>query len=364
MRNIAVESSNVLQRRIPSLDGLRAISIVLVVLGHAAGTRNGYPSGYFDSAARFGVRIFFLLSGFLITSLLMREQKTSGGISLRTFYTKRALRILPVFYSFLLIVAALGGLKVLHLHLNDLLAAATFTMNFRLSGDWHVAHFWSLSTEEQFYFVWPVLLALAGINKSLKLAILAVLISPVASEAAWMRGYPLTGRLFLSVNAIATGCVFASLRPRLQMSARYMRFLTSNWTAVIGALAVALNLWNGRGAVLFYAIGSVCCAIFVDRLITVKDKLTWLLNATPVIFLGTLSYSLYVWQQIFLDQTSNAIYTSFPLNIILALICSIASFFLIERPFLRLRAKSELIGPRMVEHDRYNALDRRAETLS
>lgn len=350
--------------RIPSLDGLRAFSIVLVLFAHVAGTPNAYQlAPLAGDLALFGVRIFFMISGFLITFLLIREQERDGNISLKGFYYRRASRILPVFFSYLLVLAILGWLGDLHVKTEDLWTAATFTANVR-STDWNVGHFWSLSTEEQFYLLWPALIALAGIKKSLRAALVLLIVSPVVSGIFWKLEYPHLAMLGISVNAIAGGCVLAGVRPRLHLSSRYMQFLKSQGPLALGLLALILNLWDGHGAILLYGVETLLGMIFLDRLITFQDTLTRFLNWKPIVFLGMLSYSLYIWQQIFLNRTGHAVFNSFPLNLILALTCSVASFFLIERPFLMLKRTIKAQAARRVEPNALTVLDIPARTLS
>ena len=104
--------------RIPSLDGLRAISIVAVVLGHMAGTR-GFPAALtaiirnpIVDFANLGVRVFFVISGFLITGILIDESARTGGISLKRFYYRRTLRIFPAYIALLLVMTALDAMRV------------------------------------------------------------------------------------------------------------------------------------------------------------------------------------------------------------------------------------------------------------
>ncbi|MEO7329892.1 MAG: acyltransferase, partial [Minicystis sp.] len=150
-------------RRIPSLDGLRAISILVVLFGHMAGTRN-FAFSFLDrlptsELANFGVRVFFVISGFLITRLLFEEHARSGTVSLRGFYLRRTLRIFPAFYVFVAVVLVLDRLGKITLLPYDALTALTYTMNFHptASRSWQVGHLWSLSVEEQFYLLWPAI---------------------------------------------------------------------------------------------------------------------------------------------------------------------------------------------------------------
>src|SRR3954470_15193218 len=150
------------------IQGLRALAVLLVVLAHAG---VGFVSGGFV-----GVDVFFVLSGFLITGLLLAEARRSGSVSLLEFYLRRARRILPA-AALTLLVTDLGAFFLLNFvrardAVDDGMHAAAFTANFRFAAhgvDYFarddppspVLHFWSLSVEEQFYLVWPLLLSIA-----------------------------------------------------------------------------------------------------------------------------------------------------------------------------------------------------------
>jgi peptidoglycan/LPS O-acetylase OafA/YrhL len=117
--------------RIPSLDGLRAFSILLVLLGHTA-LSDGAPHflSPFSHLGNIGVRFFFVISGFLITTLLLKEANKTGTISLGSFYLRRALRIFPAVYLLILVVAVLGHSGVIQLKPGEVFYASTFTMNY------------------------------------------------------------------------------------------------------------------------------------------------------------------------------------------------------------------------------------------
>ena len=150
--------------RIPSLDGLRAVSILLVVVCHLAQTVDnplpGPRTWYFKGAV--GVDIFFAISGFLITTLLLRETERSGTVSISRFYLRRALRILPAFWVYIAVLALFDHVGWVHLMSRDWIAAITYTVNFFLPTAFPVRHIWSLSVEEHFYLIWPLLFALLG----------------------------------------------------------------------------------------------------------------------------------------------------------------------------------------------------------
>ena len=141
------------------LDGLRGVAVLFVVIGHGLVFRfgRGYSWGQF---AILGVLIFFVLSGFLITGLLCAEERQFGRISLRDFYLRRAFRILPAFSVFLGTVILLVHLGLITESRRTIIAALLFIKNFMGSGPSTLGHLWSLSMEEQFYLVWPILFRL------------------------------------------------------------------------------------------------------------------------------------------------------------------------------------------------------------
>jgi len=202
---------------IPSLDGLRAVSILLVVLGHAEGTRR-FPSRlppWTLDHGRLGVQILFVISGFLITSLLLREKNGTGRISLRLFYARRTLRIFPAFYLFFLNMVLLSLLRVVALPRYDLLHAATYTMNYAGNGTWWMGHLWSLSVEEQFYFVWPSLVVLIGTRNALWAAASVALAAPAVLGAMNVLHLSAAGGIStwfpFGADSIASGCVLAGV---------------------------------------------------------------------------------------------------------------------------------------------------------
>src|SRR5438067_6736963 len=168
-------------RRMPSLDGLRAVSIALVLVGHLAGSR-GFLS--FDTIAKagdlgnLGVRTFFVISGFLITGLLAAEREKSGRVDLTAFYFRRALRIFPAFFVFLAAVVLLSRIGFAELDRRDFLQAVTYTFNYRgASSNFSLKHLWSLAVEEQFYLIWPLTFAsLAAVTRRRTLAAVLIIV--------------------------------------------------------------------------------------------------------------------------------------------------------------------------------------------
>jgi peptidoglycan/LPS O-acetylase OafA/YrhL len=340
--------SHATEGRIPSLDGLRAISISFVLIGHLAGTQY-FPlsreAGKFWNLGELGVRVFFVISGFLITGLLLDEVARSGRIRLGRFFFRRTLRIFPPYYAYLLAMIAAAGLGYVQLAPNDTAHAMTYTSNYYAERSWFVGHTWSLSVEEQFYLLWPAALVLAGVGRGLWIAAAVVMLAPAIRLFEWFfvpAAAAGIGHRFETVaDAIAVGCLLAMTRAVLHRMPLYMRALQSPAFVLVPVLAIAGALMHDRPLINFavaMTLTNICVALVIDWCVTFSEgRVGRVLNAAPLVFVGWISYSLYLWQQPFLNRASTSDVTSFPLNIALAVAFALASYFLIERPSLALR---------------------------
>lgn len=343
-----------IDRRIPSLDGLRAVSIAIVVLSHAAVT-NGFPGAVhralgFAELGNLGVRVFFVISGFLITGLLLRERERSGAISLRHFYFRRVFRIFPAYYAFIGVALACSAARWLPPIDGRLLThAATFTLNYASDQIWALGHFWSLSVEEQFYLLWPPILVLLGPRRAFRAALMFVLVSPALRVALYLfvpSYHPYIGAAFETVgDAIAVGCLLARYRQELWSRDWYRRLLTSRWMALVPLVVLAASMVDGRPRI-SYVVGipvkNVGIALLVDWAVRFPTgSVGRALNSRLAVWVGTMSYSLYVWQQPFLDSHYTAPWIRFPLNVLYAFTAATISYYAIERPMLRVRGTIE-----------------------
>ncbi len=203
-------------RRIPSLDGLRAVSIVLVIVSHLLGTR-GFPwgpraLGTVGDFGYLGVKVFFVISGYLITRLLIAEHARTGRISLRDFYVRRVWRIFPAFYAFIAAMLAAWAIGWIALAPTDVLAAVTYTMNYHYERSWDLGHIWSLSIEEQFYLVWPFLFLWLGRARVVSTSIVIIILALGCRAVAWfvLRSDNLVEEAYPCVmDSIAVGCLFS-----------------------------------------------------------------------------------------------------------------------------------------------------------
>lgn len=335
--------------RIPSLDGLRAVAITLVLAGHSIGTQHFFCLRWKAPIGEFGVRIFFVLSGFLISSLLLKELELSGRISLKNFYLRRVFRIFPASYTYMLIVAILAALGLLALHAHDLLRAITYTSNYYGGRGWYVGHLWSLSVEEQFYLLWPLTLCLVGRKRGIVIAAIVCVLVPLMRVGEFVFVPALRvgvdTRFETVADSMAIGCVLAGTRDWLSRCRPYMRILSSVLFAFVPILTLAMCLFPLRlrfELTVGYSLMNLGIALCLDWCIRFDGHpIGRALNWRPVTFVGVLSYSLYLWQQPFVDRYSRSPLAAFPLDVALAFCAALGSYYFVERPFLRLKRRFE-----------------------
>jgi peptidoglycan/LPS O-acetylase OafA/YrhL len=229
-------------KRIPSLDGLRAISISLVIAGHWSESHYGVSAR--TPYGNLGVRIFFVISGYLITNLLLQERDRTSSIHLGEFYRRRAYRILPAAAVFMCVMLVMWWPE---LRWFDVCTAALYLSNFDFGRPWFIGHLWSLSVEEQFYLLWPGVL-----NRSYKhrVKILAsvILLAPIYSSACYFLKVPGGGYgTFPAVaDNLAIGCLLAILASRIPRISGWMAILM-----LFVVLSVPLYSANTRSRSLF-----------------------------------------------------------------------------------------------------------------
>jgi peptidoglycan/LPS O-acetylase OafA/YrhL len=338
--------------RIPSLDGLRAISIALVLVLHMSATRHFFRYDQIElfNPGDLGVRTFFVISGFLITTLLLKEFDKTGRISLREFYLRRVFRIFPAFYAYVAVIAALAAAEVIRVESGDLWHAMTYTVNYHnIGGSWFVAHLWSLSVEEQFYLLWPATLVLLGRRRGLLASGAVMVLVPCLRLGVWWF-IPSYRHNFLHTfelvcDALATGCVLAGARNWLWNQSWYRGLLGSRLFLLIPLAAIAGDMMFIKPRIYFFAIlpiVNISIALTIDWSVRNSTGIIGrVLNSAPFVYVGVLSYSLYLWQQLFCQQQRypDTWWGMFPSNLILALVTAMASYYLVEQPFLNLRKR-------------------------
>ena len=315
-------------QRIPSLDGLRAISITLVILGHLVKWKHVSQS-VLGSYGSLGVHIFFVLSGYLITNLLLREYERTSTISLSDFYIRRAFRIFPAAFVFLGVVIFLFWRDM---HWSHIAAAIFYVANMDAFRPWIFGHLWSLSIEEQVYLLWP--LTLKKWHRYRRVILLGVMLATPAVRAACYafkieNGF--LGSLPLFADQLAIGCLLAIFGPRMPRIKKWVAFpifvfiVLSPWFPATSPLRTLFGLF------VFRPVLHISIALIVLHVI---HNPYWVLNWKPVAWLGKVSYSLYLWQELFCSNAS----LHYGLFLVLpALACACLSYYLVEQPMLRLR---------------------------
>lgn len=321
--------------RVKVIDGWRAVAASLVVLAHAAGYRFRFtddPSRIekgirlmLAPLAEVGVQLFFVISGYIITTLLLREREKRGSVSIAAFYVRRVTRIMPPLLVYYAAVIALTAIGQISLTPSSLLSSATFTCNTGVVDcEWWVAHTWSLAVEEQFYIVWPLLFGLVAAHLQVRLlagVVAACIVGALIQEP------PFHGN-FTSFGCIAAGALYAS-SPTLRRGC-LKTAATLPWLAL-----VVLLLFSYRNPAA--AVTAAFMPIVVVYVIFAGSALgwvRWILESAPLQWIGLGSYSLYLWQQLFLARPG--LYSGDPLPVVLLPIIVIASVWLIERPFQRI----------------------------
>jgi peptidoglycan/LPS O-acetylase OafA/YrhL len=301
----------------------------------------GRPDWMRFDVATLGMFIFFVISGFIITKLALDERERSGTINLPSFYGRRFFRIFPALLGYLLGLAVLGGLGLAGCSVHQLWLGLTFLGNYRYSGCLSTGHLWSLSVEEQFYLLWPIVLSRLSSRNASRLLLIVICVVPVirivhvVHGADWMT---LEWHSESVADSLAIGCLLAIGRNRLHANRRYQRFANSSfgWLLPVGMLAAG---WQ-HSALFYQGLGKtimlVGIAIGIDISIQ-RSKTAWgrCLNNAVLVRLGLWSYSIYLWQQVFILQLPGAQpYARFPLNLALAIGAGIASYYLVEQPAL------------------------------
>lgn len=353
------------RRDLPSLDGLRALSIACVIIGHwSEGRTSPGVEAILLRLADFGVLVFFTISGYLITTLLWREARKRGAVDLRRFYLRRTLRIFPPYYVYIatVILGSTFGFIALP-HNARVWPALAYATNFFSTNTKLLVHAWSLSLEEQFYVTWPFALA-AYVRSSAKRRIeLGVALTPLIALLAfpiflrvvifavtWNGG--LTGQFIF--DYFAAGSVLALFETASHGSRGrdvLAGILRSRYTPLALIFAMALQFgftgtvrWQfAANMMLFTPARAILLAFFIVWAVrNPEHPIGRVLNCRPLRIIGVGSYSLYLWQQMFFGP--GASFTSswnLEERLLGAGICAVGSYFLVERPSLRLRGKIE-----------------------
>lgn len=346
-----------MKNRIPELDGVRGIAVLLVFFVHII--PQYVPTG------GLGVDVFFVLSGYLITSILLNELDRTGHINYKAFYIRRALRLIPALIG-VLVFATVYALTRGHSWAS---VASTAALVLGYAANWPLAydrfdllgvvpHAWSLAVEEHFYLLWPVLLAWLH-RKCSALTVARITIALIVAVAIWRAFLLLSGstenRCYFGTDTRIDGPLIGSLAAMVARTS----FQISKPVAAGAAAILAFGLFRGtaHGASYFLGFG-------LTFSLSVAAAMLWLLQHSSTLahrvlrfrvltFTGQISYSLYLWHFALILALGQHVKWSRSVTLGTLALCyavAVLSYYLVERPFLRLKdrtATASLTCPRL-----------------
>jgi peptidoglycan/LPS O-acetylase OafA/YrhL len=341
----------------PALDGLRALSIVAVLLHHDNSRLRG---GYL------GVNVFFVLSGFLITSLLFEEWRRQGRIDLRRFYLRRALRLFPALAALFVVCTTFALAFPRAPQSAQVMRGVGYSLLY--VSNWAVirdrallgplVHTWSLAVEEQFYVLWPLcllgLLRMTGGRRSLSLLIAGLAITAALWRGALFVAGSTEWRLYVGTDSCADslliGCAVAVAMTHRDLPKMLGGPRAARWLAVLAAIFIVSLMistpleWRGYYLGGFLGVAIAAATILVALLSSPDWWVTRVLCLPPVVWIGRLSYSLYLWHLPIYNVVKSEKLGLGHLDILilrlsLSFVTAIGSYYLIERPFLRLKTR-------------------------
>jgi peptidoglycan/LPS O-acetylase OafA/YrhL len=342
----------------PTLDGWRAIAILLVMFAHG-GAVLFVPGGRYASSTLyaisqrggFGVDLFFGISGLLICGRLLDENEKTGGISLGSFYIRRVFRILPPAFAYLAIVGMLAIAGIIVVSPREWLSSVFFSRNYvvmPVDTGWYTGHFWSLAVEEHFYLIWPAALIALGSGRARRYLpgiAIAVAVWRVA-DFHFFHGqiWPgvLSDNIYERTDTRFDGLLWGCWIALIASVPAYRAILARRLSAmVIAGLVVTLVACIALNPTLQMAWESFLVPlILVGTVLNPTMLFGRILEASLMRWIGRISYSLYIWQQLFLVGSKVPRPLPFgraqewPLNIVVVFVCASASYYLLERPLV------------------------------
>lgn len=297
----------------------------MVIFGHLQSATH-FTRSWADLAGLHGVLIFFVLSGFLITTNL-----TKGNFDLKRFYIRRFFRLMPVVWIYLAFFVTVGQITKVHLvSWVEIKPCLLFYRNYvgPNPGGAMTGHFWTLSLEEQFYLVWPWLLLLLGARGCRWFAALGALAVAILQ---WRMGHYYeiglrSQRTEFRADSLLLGCLLALLLSDSAFRKRAIQL--TKWLAFPAGAGLVLSVLRFPATI----FESVCIAVLIAAAMLHPSHLpSRIFSCKPLAWLGTVSYSVYVWQEPFMWFKGSGLGFSFLLIFFMPLF-AMGSYYLIERP--------------------------------
>lgn len=337
---------------IKGFDSLRGISIIFVLLTHL-GLFHLLPENNFTReriwmciSGNTGVLIFFTLSGFLITKILLHEINDFQRINFKHFYIRRFLRLLPPLMVFYILIVVLMHLNMIQStsygFIFSILYLYNYVPNKFYTGE--LGHTWSLAVEEQYYLIWPFIVNFFNKRKGfifiIVILILCIISLYIYPELTFTKSYK-SGRWFIpAVAPIMIGSFFAWLID--ENESKYSDYFKQNKTYIwAGFILFLFPLYSPLLKLASLIQSSGISIILIWLLFHQESKFTLILNNKFLSFIGTISYGLYIYQGLFLrtGPTGKLWIQQLPQNIILTFLTATISYYLLEKPILKIKNK-------------------------
>ena len=351
MENAQVNQSS----RIPSLDGLRALAILLVIEGHLHDRLPEWLS-WLPGYGATGVQLFFVISGFIITHNLLKEKNRSGTVNLVSFWSRRFFRIYPAFFAFMIFIGFVYYNYDIYFDKRSyILTFFLLSSVIPLSGGWYIGHTWSLSVEQFFYIIWPPLL---NLGLGFRFLIVSIILWPFFRALHYLicDKYHL---FYLPINDLVNNYIFMSsgcLLAFLINKYNYSNLCYLKWHflfalcltyPILEKIIFDNFLLDYKPAQTYISSFSavpisLCFLYSVLFLISIKNTIFYkFFNSAPMVYIGSISYSLYLFQQFFTIPLKwhNFEIQQIPMNILLMLVFTLLLYYLVEAPCIRLGHK-------------------------
>jgi peptidoglycan/LPS O-acetylase OafA/YrhL len=336
-------------KKIPQLDAVRGLAVLAVLIHNT----DVYPSlhlGFIANNGWMGVDLFFVLSGFLITGILLDSKKSESYF--KNFYARRCLRIWPLYYAallFMFVLVPLLGPSEAHAIFEArsapwwsyLLFVQNFLVPIPSSATGLLGVTWSLAVEEQFYLVWPLVVRLFSANQLRKIAITVVCVSPVLRFYLSLHGLNIYSNTLCRLDGLMLGALLALL----VRSSSFVpsRLLTPAWIGLVIAVPLALVIDRFHARWIVFSFVAFASVSFVYLALFSKQRwLQWILANRFLVYTGTISYGIYLMQKVPLDAVKSLHleqhqFMALPITAVATYALATLSWNFLERPFLKMK---------------------------
>jgi len=341
------------------LDGVRGLAAIMVMLFHYI---NGlsYSSSFFQSIKKLtflgqtGVSLFFVLSGFLITRILIKQKDKSYYF--KYFYYRRALRIFPLYFLFLFIYFIITGVLTHSFNLNNIFYYVVYIQNFAMTFQWNISgpeHLWSLAVEEHFYIFWPFIIFLVSSKYLSKFVVAMIILSISVRVFLLQQNLETFYFTFSRLDELSFGCLLALKELRDYTEKKKFKFNKTTYVFFTLSILTAFFVWylfsgkNNYGLQIFkYTFLGFIYYICIGSIIQLHSK-NWLKKiflSKVLCFSGGISYGLYIYHPLcflLLNQIIGFHYliVNFLISFLFTYIVAYLSFNYFEYPFIKLKSK-------------------------